>query len=94
MNSAILKSVMSRSADQLLSLDEFSLLHDKYPHTISATYFVVRDQFAKNEVHKMCLKDGLPLGLECYCIMGRSKTSDLNRILIPWPVDKELDLLW
>ena len=79
---------------QLLPFSEFLKLHDKYPSSISSIYHIAKDLYVKSEVVDICVLDGNSVGLDNYCITCGLKTSETKRILIPWSMEIDLDLLW
>ena len=76
------------------TVDEFQKLHPMHDHCIVTIYQIVRDLHIKQEVVDIDILDGSPWGVSGYFIEGRSRHTGKLRLMVPFHLDAEIDLVW
>ena len=76
------------------TVDEFQQLHPLHDHCIVTIYQIVRDLHIKQEVIDIDVVDGTPWGQSGYFIEGRSRHNGKMRLMVPFYLDAEIDLVW
>lgn len=76
----------------LPNIDDFALMHDKYPRCIVTIYQIIRDLHVKQEVCNIEIIDASKWGENEYFIQGKTKSTGWQRLMIPVYLDADIDL--
>ena len=76
------------------SLNDFAKSNSKYPYCIVTLYQIIRDLHIKQEVVDIKVIDGKKWGRQEYFIGCKARSNDVERLLIPFHLDADIDLPW
>ena len=76
------------------TLNDFAKSNSKYPYCIVTLYQIIRDLHIKQEVVDIKIIDGKKWGRQEYFIGCRARSNDVERLLIPFHLDADIDLPW
>jgi hypothetical protein len=76
------------------TFEEFCLKYPLYPRGAILSFQIIRDLQLKGEVTKIDLLDGERYQYEGYLIVCTTKSTNIARVMIPWSIDADVDLLW
>ena len=75
-------------------VDEFVKEHPLYKHMVVTVYQIVRDLHIKQEVTNIEIVDGRRWGRKQYFIKATSRIDGVERLMVPFGLDEEVDLPW
>ena len=88
------KGLCPWSEPPLGSLTTFASRNSKYPYCIVTLYQIIRDLHIKQEVVDIKVIDGKKWGRQEYFIGCKARSNDVERLLIPFHLDADIDLPW
>jgi len=90
----IKKGLPAWNEPPLGTLNEFACKNNKYPYCIVTLYQIIRDLHIKQEVIDIKVMDGKKWGCQEYFIKCKGRSNDIERLLIPFHLDADIDLPW
>jgi hypothetical protein len=76
------------------SFEEYCARYPLYPNGTLLSFQIVCDLQLKGEVTSIDLLDGEPYQYEGYLIVCTTRSTNVARVMIPWSIDADVDLLW